>query len=156
VSAEQSADPLRHFDDATRRIEAPCRLCGLVIVFYEGSMSETKAYEGGCQCGNVRYEVKLDLDKGVMACNCSMCGRAGTLLSFVPASDFELKSGDDSLKDYQFNKHVIHHVFCTTCGIKSFARGEKAGQPMIAVNARCLDGVDVGKLKVTHFDGRSM
>jgi hypothetical protein len=119
-------------------------------------MGEAKTYSGGCQCGRVRYEVRLDLDKGVIACNCSMCGKAGTLLSFVPASEFTLKSGEDSLKNYQFNKRHIQHLFCTECGIKPFARGEKAGQPMIAVNTRCLDGVEVKDLKVTHFDGRSV
>jgi hypothetical protein len=119
-------------------------------------MSETKSYSGGCQCGKVRYEVNLDLDKGVIACNCSMCGRAGTLLTFVPASEFKLKSGQDSLKDYQFNKKHIHHLFCTECGIKSFARGERAGKPMIAVNTRCLDGVEATALKITHYDGKKL
>jgi hypothetical protein len=119
-------------------------------------MGDLKTYAGGCSCGTVRYEVKLDLDKPVVACNCSMCGKAGTLLSFVSASEFELKTGEGKLKDYQFNKKHIHHLFCTECGIKSFARGEKAGAPMIAVNVRCLDGVEVGKLTVTEFDGRSV
>ncbi len=119
-------------------------------------MGDLKMYTGGCQCGAVRYEVKLDLENPVVACNCSMCGRAGTLLSFVPASQFELKSGEDELKDYQFNKKHIHHLFCTECGIKSFARGEKAGEPMIAVNTRCLDGVELKELTVREFDGRSV
>jgi hypothetical protein len=119
-------------------------------------MGDLKTYAGGCQCGKVRYEVKIDLEKPVVACNCSMCGRAGTLLAFVPASQFELKAGEDSLKDYQFNKQHIHHLFCFECGIKPFARGEQAGAPMIAVNTRCLDGVEVDKLKVTNFDGRSV
>jgi hypothetical protein len=119
-------------------------------------MADLETYSGGCQCGAVRYEVKLDLKSPVVACNCSMCGRAGTLLSFVPASQFELKSGEGVLKDYQFNKKHIHHLFCAECGIKSFARGESAGAPMVAVNARCLDGVDVSKLTVKEFDGRSV
>jgi hypothetical protein len=119
-------------------------------------MSDPKSYTGGCQCGNVRFEVKLDLEKPVLACNCSMCGRAGTLLSFVPASSFELKSGEDALTDYQFNKKHIHHLFCKTCGIKAFGRGENAGQPMVAVNTRCLDGVEVKELTVKEFDGRSV
>jgi hypothetical protein len=119
-------------------------------------MGEARTFSGGCHCGKVRYEVALDLEKGVMACNCSMCGRAGTLLSFVPASEFHLKSGSECLKNYQFNRKHIDHLFCTECGIKSFARGEQAGKPMIAVNVRCLDGVDLDKIKVNHFDGKSM
>ncbi|HEX4476894.1 MAG TPA: GFA family protein [Polyangiaceae bacterium] len=117
-------------------------------------MSDAKTYQGGCQCGKVRYDVTVDLEKPVISCNCSMCGKAGTLLAFVPASEFHLHSGNDVLKNYQFNKKHIQHLFCSECGIKSFARGEKAGQPMIAVNVRCLDDVEVKSLNVMDFDGR--
>ena len=119
-------------------------------------MSELKSYTGGCQCGKVRYQVEADLAGPVISCNCSMCGRAGTLLTFVPAKQFTLLSGEDALTDYQFNKHVIHHVFCKTCGIKSFARGVgPGGKAMAAINVRCLEGVDPSKLEVKQFDGRS-
>lgn len=118
-------------------------------------MTETKTWSGGCHCGAVRYEVTMALGD-VIACNCSMCGRSGTLLAFVEPSQFVLKSGEDALTDYQFNKHVIHHLFCRVCGIKPFARGVKRdGSPMVAVNARCLDGIEVDKLSIKHVDGRS-
>jgi hypothetical protein len=111
-------------------------------------------YTGGCHCGAVKYEVEMDLGK-VMACNCSICGKSGTLLQFVPEDKFTLTSGDDSLTAYTFNKHVILHNFCKTCGIKSFARGKKPdGTAMVAINARCLDGIDVFALEVTQFNGR--
>jgi hypothetical protein len=119
-------------------------------------MSETKTYSGGCHCGAVRYEAKLDLEKPVISCNCSMCGRVGSLLTFIPAGEFKLLSGEQSLTDYQFNKHVIHHVFCKVCGIKSFARGKsRDGSDTIAINARCLDGVELEKLNVTPWDGKN-
>ncbi|MEY4579146.1 MAG: hypothetical protein RL701_3849, partial [Pseudomonadota bacterium] len=57
-------------------------------------MPEAKAYKGSCHCGNVSYEVTTDLAK-VMQCNCSICSRSGYLLTFVPAEQFTLKSGDD-------------------------------------------------------------
>ncbi|HEX4404439.1 MAG TPA: GFA family protein [Polyangia bacterium] len=119
-------------------------------------MDEQRTYEGGCHCGRVRYEVRLDLSKPVMACNCSMCGRTGTLLTFVPTESFTLRSGEDALTDYRFNKHVINHAFCGVCGIKSFARGQKPdGTAMVAINARCLDDVDLAALTVTTVDGKS-
>jgi hypothetical protein len=119
-------------------------------------MSEPQTHSGGCHCGKVRYEVKLDLARPVISCNCSMCGRSGTLLSFVPAVQFTLRSGEEALTDYQFNKHHIHHTFCRVCGIKSFARGTGPdGGAMVAINARCLDNVDLDKLQVTHYDGKS-
>ena len=116
----------------------------------------SKTHTGGCQCGTVRYEASFELGK-VMACNCSRCGRIGSLFSFVPASDFLLISGDDDLQDYQFNTNVIHHLFCKICGIESFARGVGPdGAEMVAINARCLDDVDVGALEITEIDGRSL
>lgn len=119
-------------------------------------MSEPKTYSGGCHCGKVRYDVKLDLQKPAIACNCSMCGRSGTLLMFVPADQFTLRSGEDVLTDYQFNHLVIHHLFCRVCGIKSFARGVAPdGSPTAAVNVRCIDDVDLGSLQIVSFDGKS-
>jgi hypothetical protein len=105
----------------------------------------------------VRFETKVDLEAPVIACNCSMCGRTGTLLTFIPAEKFTLLSGQDSLTDYQFNKKKIHHLFCKVCGVKSFARGiGRDGAPTIAINARCLDEVDVSGLQVKQYDGKSI
>ena len=115
-----------------------------------------QTYIGGCQCGKVRYEVALELGE-VMSCNCSRCEKWGSLLAFVPASDFKLVSGEAAMTDYQFNKHNIHHLFCSTCGIQSFGRGKRPdGKEMVAINVRCLDGVEVDSLKVKKFDGRSL
>jgi hypothetical protein len=85
-----------------------------------------------------------------------MCSRAGTLLTFVLPEHFKLLSGEDKLTNYQFNKHVIHHVFCSTCGIKSFARGVgQGGKEMRAINVRCLDDVDLDSLAIKKVDGKS-
>ena len=123
---------------------------------YVSRMSENKTYLGGCQCGRVRYEAEVDLGGPVISCNCSMCGKSGTLLTFVPAAQFKLQSGQDVLTDYQFNKKHIHHLFCNVCGIKSFARGIGAdGGEVIAINSRCLDGVNPNELKINEYDGKS-
>ncbi|HVP62988.1 MAG TPA: GFA family protein [Myxococcaceae bacterium] len=119
-------------------------------------MADTETRRGGCHCGAVRYTVELERNPAALSCNCSMCGRAGTLLSFVPASRFHLEHGDDATTDYLFNRRHIHHLFCRTCGIKSFARGtDRDGQETIAVNVRCLDGFEAAQFRVTEFDGRS-
>ena len=118
-------------------------------------MSSPQHHQGGCHCGKVRYEVTVDLENPVIACNCSMCGRSGTLLTFVPSDQFKLLSGEDNLTDYQFGSKHIHHLFCKTCGIKSFARGQGKSGPTVAINARCLDDVDPVKLPVRQYDGKS-
>jgi hypothetical protein len=120
------------------------------------SMPAAKTYKGSCHCGKVSYEVTTDL-ANVISCNCSMCSRAGTLLTFVPAEEFKLLSGEDNLTDYRFNKHMIHHVFCSTCGIKSFARGVgPGGKEMRAINVRCLEDVNLDALDVKKVDGKRL
>jgi hypothetical protein len=119
-------------------------------------MAEIKTLTGGCHCGKVRYEVKADIS-AVTACNCSICSRAGWLLAAVPGEQFTLLSGADDLSDYQFAKNRIHHLFCRSCGIRSFSRGATPdGKEMYAVNVRCLDDLDIESLPVTRFDGKSI
>ena len=113
-------------------------------------------YKGSCHCGKVRYEVEGDL-KGAMACNCSICGRKGSLLWFVPYEQFKLLSPEADAASYTFNKHVIKHRFCTACGIHPFAEGvDPNGNRMAAINIRCLEEIDLATVPVKHFDGRSL
>lgn len=113
------------------------------------------SHEGGCQCGRVRYAVEVELDQ-IISCNCSRCGKLGSILAFAPESDFELKSGWDALTEYKFNHHNISHLFCETCGIQSFGLGTAPnGAKMAAINVRCLDDVDVFALKPQQVDGKS-
>lgn len=113
-----------------------------------------KHYSGGCQCGAVAYEVDVDID-GAIACNCSRCKPMGFVLAFTPSDKFELKSGADNLTEYRFNKKAIEHLFCTTCGVESFAYGEQGGTKMAAINVNCLDGVDPRALDPKPVDGAS-
>lgn len=129
---------------------------GWKVAHDEEPMAEAKTWTGGCHCGRVRYEVTTDLGR-VIECNCSICAKTGALLTFAPADRFRLLAGEESLTDYQFGKKRIHHLFCSHCGIRSFARGTGPdGAPMVAINIRCLDGVEPSQLTVTPFDGRSL
>lgn len=113
------------------------------------------SHEGGCQCGRVRFVVDVELDD-LISCNCSRCGKLGSVLAFAPREAFELKSGQDALTQYKFNSHNIAHLFCETCGIQSFGLGAAPdGREMAAINVRCLDDIDVFSLKPQPVDGRS-
>lgn len=115
-----------------------------------------QTYTGGCQCGKVRYEVQAEIRK-VIACNCSRCSKLGSLLAALQASDFKLLSGEGETTTFQFNKHVINHPFCATCGIQSYASGKGPnGSDIVMINVRCLDGVDSTQFEVMIYDGRSM
>ena len=114
-------------------------------------------HTGSCHCGNIKFEVEGTLD-GVMECNCSICLRQGALRWFVPRDKLKLLTPESALSTYTFNKHAIQHHFCATCGCAPYGEGmnPKTGTAMAAVNARCIDGVDIAALKITTFDGRSL
>jgi hypothetical protein len=119
-------------------------------------VAETRTYEGGCHCGRVRYRIETSLTQAV-ECNCSICSKRGTLLTFVKAPQFTLLKGDDALAEYQFAKKQVHHLFCDTCGVASYSHGiAPNGEDTYAINVRCLDDVDISKLKIRPFDGKSL
>ena len=109
------------------------------------------AHLGGCHCGRVRYRVTADVTQ-VSECNCSICTKKGFLHLIVPASAFELLSGQSELATYQFNTGIAKHHFCRHCGIHSFYV-PRSDPDKIDVNARCLEGIDLASVEVVRFDG---
>jgi hypothetical protein len=118
-----------------------------------------QTYAGGCHCGAVRYEADVDLSKGTLKCNCSICSKARAWLVAVDGDDFRLLRGADALSEYQFGANRIHHLFCRHCGIKSFSRGDGAGgKQFVAVAVSCLDDIpdaELAALSILYVDGRS-
>ena len=109
---------------------------------------------GGCHCGAVRFEVELDPVVEAHACNCSTCEKVGFLHLIVPDSRFHMTSDPAALMEYTFNTGVARHLFCKTCGVKSFYR-PRSNPDGWSVNARCLDdslGLD---LRIEAFDGQN-
>jgi hypothetical protein len=112
-------------------------------------------YQGSCHCGGIRYQVEGEVDSA-MACNCSICSRKGSLLWFVARDKLRLLTPEDAASTYRFNKHLIQHRFCPTCGIHPYAVGKgPGGAEMAAINLRTLEDFDLESVPVKHFDGRS-
>jgi hypothetical protein len=113
-------------------------------------------HHGSCHCGQVQFEVEAELE-GLATCNCSICGRTGSIMLFVPLGKLRETAGKELLTDYQFGKKSIHHAFCSVCGVRPYGWGQGKDGEWAMVNARCLDGVDVHKLEVTkQYDGKSL
>jgi hypothetical protein len=113
-------------------------------------------YKGSCHCGKISFEAEGEI-KALLACNCSICSRKGSLLWFVPRASLRLLTPQEDLSTYEFNKHVIKHRFCARCGIHPFGEGtDPKGNAMAAVNARCLQGVELESFAVKNFDGRAL
>lgn len=119
-------------------------------------MKRLVTYSGSCHCGAVRYEVTLEPPAKAVACNCSICSRAGWLLAFVPQEAFRLLTSKEALTDYQFGKKTSHFPFCKTCGVRAFASGtDNHGKGTVGVNLRCLVGLEATALPVETVDGAS-
>ncbi len=113
-------------------------------------------YQGSCHCGKIKFEAVGEIDR-VIACNCSICSKRGSLLWFVPQENFKLLTPETEFATYTFNKHKIKHHFCKTCGCAPFGEGvNPKGDKVAAINTRCLDNFDVTSVEVRHFNGRDL
>jgi hypothetical protein len=113
-------------------------------------------YQGSCHCGRIAFQVEGTL-AGAMSCNCSLCQRKGALLWFVPREHVRFLTPEHEASTYTFNKHVIKHRFCPECGIHPYSEGtDRNGNAMIAINIRCLEGIEPETIPVSKFDGRSL
>jgi len=111
-------------------------------------------HKGQCHCGVVTYEVEAPENLEVSECNCSICSKSGYLHLIVPLSSFKLLSGENNLETYTFDTHEAKHLFCKTCGVKSFyiPRSHPDG---VSVNMRCLDDSTIKSFSIEFFDGKN-
>ena len=109
---------------------------------------------GGCHCGRVRFEIEIPEKIDVHRCNCSICRKSGYLHLIVTADLFSLLKGRNSLVEYQFHTGVARHLFCGTCGIKSFYV-PRSHPESFSVNVNCLELPEDIELSIEDFDGRN-
>ncbi|MDB4990648.1 MAG: S-(hydroxymethyl)glutathione synthase [Myxococcaceae bacterium] len=103
------------------RIDKPWRHCA------------GRTHRGGCECGAVRYELKID------PCADDIALSASELL--IRAREFTLLAGEDALSGHQLASFRVHHFYCEHCGVCSFERHniEQRGAEFYAVDVRRLD-----------------
>lgn len=108
---------------------------------------------GGCHCGAVRFEAMLpEPPVPALDCNCSICSMTGFLHVMVPHGEFELLAGRDALTSYRFGTGAAEHLFCRTCGVKSFYQ-PRSHPDCWSLNAHCFD--QPVELEIELFDGKS-
>jgi len=120
----------------------------------------TKTYTGSCHCGDVRFEVDLDLSRGTYRCNCSFCSKLRTWIAMLEPGSLRVLSGEEKLSDYQFGRRQIHHTFCSRCGIHPFGwmTDPKGSERRYVVSLGCLDDIsdqELADTPVTYTDGRN-
>ena len=92
----------------------------------------TKAHEGGCLCGRVRYRISARLTN-VAHCHCSMCRRASgapfVTWVVIPADSFEITKGTPAMYP---SSEDSERRFCPACGTQ-----------LTFWTSRAADGIDV-------------
>ena len=111
------------------------------------------AFSGSCHCGKLAYTVDEDPPSSAMQCNCSICRRRAPLHHFTTPDKFSFTGLADDIAEYRWNRKAIGLEFCRTCGCAPFAHGVGPNGPMVEINLRCADGIDLDKLEITFFDG---
>lgn len=118
-----------------------------------------KTYHGSCHCGAVRYEADLDLARGTVKCNCSICSKMRFWGAVAAPSAFRLLQGSASLREYRFHTRRDGHHFCRTCGVHVFSTGVAlASGAFVAVTVASLDDLPAADLlaaPVRFIDGRN-
>src|SRR6476469_9499390 len=95
--------------------------------------------KGGCHCGAVRFTAALpDPPVKALDCSCSVCRMTGFIHVVVPHEDFVLDSGGDALTSYRFGTATAEHLFCSTCGVKSFYQ-PRSHPDAWSINVHCFD-----------------
>jgi hypothetical protein len=117
-----------------------------------------QTYHGSCHCGSVRFEADIDLSRGTLKCNCTICTKMRFWAAVVAPDAFRLLS-DANLAEYRYGTRRDGHAFCKHCGIHTFTTGEspRIGR-FCAVVVACLDDLPVDALinaPVTYLDGRN-
>jgi len=108
---------------------------------------------GGCHCGAVRFQAQLpDQPVPALDCNCSICTMTGYIHVMVPHAKFELLAGRNFISSYRFGTGSAEHLFCASCGVKSFYQ-PRSHPDCWSINAKCLD--QPIELAIEPFDGRN-
>jgi hypothetical protein len=109
---------------------------------------------GGCHCGAVRFHFETTPAVTLLDCNCSICARTGYLHLIVPHAKFTLEVGQGNLTPYRFGSGAAAHLFCRTCGVKSFYQ-PRSHPDAYSVNFRCVDADHGLTATIIAFDGRN-
>lgn len=110
--------------------------------------------EGGCHCKRVRFAAEVPAAVEVLDCNCSICAMTGFRHLIVPHRDFTLLIGDDALVSYRFGTGTADHLFCGTCGVKSFYQPRSHPEAW-SINLNALDDPGMLEVSARRFDGRN-
>ena len=111
-----------------------------------------QTFHGSCKCGQVKFEVALDLSAGTTKCNCTACWKRRWWSAKAQIDDFKPLAGDEVLTE---------NNICPRCGVIPYTHVEAAewnDGAYVSINVAALDDLDPKQLMaapVMLCDGRN-
>ena len=103
-------------------------------------MTESRTFEGGCHCGNVKVTVQLvsaPLNYELRACDCDFCTKHRAVYLSDPQGKLVLYFNDDNkVGIYKHGADLAEMIFCPVCGVYIGALYKEPPEIFGAVNAR--------------------
>jgi hypothetical protein len=106
---------------------------------------------GKCHCGAVRLRAAF-APRSVGECNCSICSRLGVLWAYYDPVDVVI-GGDTAA--YAWGDRTMEFRRCHVCGCTTHWVSIDPEETRMAINARMLEGLDLGSVEVRKIDGAS-
>ena len=109
--------------------------------------------EGSCHCGAVQIAVPRR-PRVLVACNCSICRRYGTLWSYYKAKSVRLTAARGALGSYSWGTRRLTFVHCRQCAcVLCWQLTRPRADGKMGVNARNLDPALVEGVRIRRLDG---
>ena len=107
--------------------------------------------EAACHCGAARMTAP-SAPEAVTECNCSICRRLGARWAYYTQSEVRLpKAG--STEAYVWGDRMLAFHRCRTCGVVTHWQSLDGAKDRMGLNARLMDDLDWGQVRVRPFDG---
>ena len=107
-----------------------------------------------CHCGAVTIDIQVIPDS-LTSCNCSTCHRYGALWGYFKPDEVKIEDNSIVLQRYAWADENIYFCHCSKCGcVTHYETTEKTeSPPLVALNFRMANPVDIKSVKVRKFDG---
>jgi hypothetical protein len=100
-------------------------------------------HRGGCHCGNLRIEVRLNkppIENRLRSCSCDFCRAHGTRTVSDPDGLFEVWAEDWSMVEpYRFGSRTADYLICRRCGVYIGAVCDTSAGTRAVVNTNTLE-----------------
>ena len=100
--------------------------------------------DGGCYCGNIRFELTLTRTPGdynPRACDCDFCTKHSAAYLSDPSGSLSVRIADaGQVSRYRQGSGQAQFLVCARCGVLTGVFLEAAGRVYGAVNARAVEG----------------